>query len=215
MCGRYNLTEPDELPDRYEVEVKEPIKPNYNVSPGQFMPIITEEDGRRKLEIMKWGFTRPFTPKLLFNTRADKALGGMWGKATTHRRCLIPANAFYEWQKREGGTQPFLIYPKEIRTFSFAGIWEPTKDKDGKAILAYSIITTEPNKEMNAIHNRMPVILHPDQEKSWLEAGEDPEAISDYLLPFEDNGLDMLEVSRDLNYLRNDQGVFARPENSK
>ena len=81
---------------------------------------------------------------------------------------LVPATSFYEWQKLGGDKQPFFIHPTQTDLFAFAGIWNTWKDEAGKEIKTYSIITTEPNKEMASVHNRMPVILHQDDESAWL-----------------------------------------------
>jgi putative SOS response-associated peptidase YedK len=222
MCGRYALTEPDELLHRFDVDApSEPIKPNYNVAPGQFMPVITEQEGSRKLEIMKWGLVPVWAKDekmgyKLINARAETLFSkNMWKSAVLKRRCLIPATSFYEWKGKTGDKVPFLIHPKEIQLFAFAGVWESWHSPAGETLHSYSIITTEPNQEMTAIHNRMPVILQPDDEKAWLEAGDTQEAIEGFLHPYHDNGLELFEVSKDVNAVRNNDGRLVLPVNSK
>ena len=215
-CGRYTLHQKTEaLAKRYNLaSVPDGLRENYNVAPGQIMPIIIEgEDGKWKLELMKWGLV-PFwakDPKIgykLINARDDTIFTKpMWRSVILKKRALIPADGFYEWKKPTNSKerkQPFYIHPKQIDLFSFAGVWDSWKDVEGKEFKTYSIITTEPNKEMSSIHNRMPVILHPEDEASWLESSKvKREEIEPFIHPFEDRGLDVYKVSDDVNYPRN------------
>jgi putative SOS response-associated peptidase YedK len=210
MCGRYTLNKKsDDIAKRFNLaKVPKNIRENYNVSPSQIMPVITEdESGKRHLEEMKWGIPRMLGKDLvkeLINTRADKAFGGFWKKTVLNRRCLIPATGFYEWQKSSDGKTPFYIHPKDIEIYSFAGIWSTWKNEDGHEIKTYSIMTTEPNKEMKAIHNRMPVILHPEDEASWIEPSNvDVDKLAPLLFPLEDSSLEIYRVSTDVNNPRN------------
>jgi len=211
MCGRYTLTKTEELAERYALSGQpDSIKPNYNVAPTQTMPVIMDLNGANHLELMRWGIPRFIGPgkvKDVFNTRADKAFWS-WKKLTSTQRVLIPATGFYEWKKQADGKQPFLIHPSDQKIFSFAGIYS-----DG----TYSIITTEPNEEMAAIHNRMPVILHPDDEAAWLSPAnnnnrDDLEAL---LRPYEDGGLEMFPFSRDVNIAKTNEEYLVAPLNSK
>lgn len=206
MCGRYSLDKKaGEIAKRYNLaKVPEDIKPNYNASPSQVMPVITEgKDGKRQLELMKWGIPRMLGKDLvkeLINTRADKAFGRFWKRTVLNQRCLIPATGFYEWKRGKDGKTPFYIHPKQIDLYAFAGIWDTWKNEDGQEIKTYSIMTTEPNKEMRAVHDRMPVILHPEDEEAWIgPSNDEPESLGRLLFPFEDNGLEIYEVSKDVN----------------
>lgn len=215
MCGRYALYDTDILGNRFKVEVGYDIKPNYNAAPSQTMPVVTENG----LELMRWGLIPKWAKDekigyKLINARSESVFEKpMWKGVITQKRCLIPANGFYEWQKRDDGKQPFFIHTKDNGIFSFAGIWETWKH-DGTEWNTYSILTTEPNKEMTAIHNRMPVILHEDDEAQWLAADtrEDIEAL---LNPYEDNGLETYAVSKDVNVVSNNSGELFLPLNSK
>ena len=182
------------------------------------MPVITiSDDGQRNLEMMKWGIPRFLgkdTIKELINTRADKAFGGFWKKTVSSRRCLIPANGFYEWKGSAGNKTPYFIHPKHEKLFAFAGIWDTWKSEDGHEVKVYSIMTTEPNKEMRSIHDRMPVILYPEDEASWLEPSKvTRDDIEPLLRPFEDNGLEIYEVSKDVNTVKNNDEhlIYALP----
>jgi len=221
MCGRYTLNKKaDDIAKRYNVsKVPKEMRPNYNTAPMQVMPVITEdENGKHQVELMHWGITRKLflngkvVEKDIINTRADKAFGGFWKKTVVNHRCLIPATSFFEWKDLKEGKTPFLIHPKKLDLYSFAGIWSTWKNKDGHDIKVYSIMTTEPNKEMKAIHTRMPVILHPEDEASWIEPSNDkPESLGKLLFPFEDNGLEIYEVSRDVNSTKNNYPELLLP----
>lgn len=225
MCGRYTLTKAQIKQNRYNLanDHFHVDRPNYNVAPGQFMPIITHgEDGKNNIELMKWGLV-PFWAKdmkigyKLINARAETLFEKpMWRSVIKSKRCLIPATGFYEWKKVLEGTkerkQPFYIRPKHEELFSFAGVWDTWKDVEGKEWKTYSIITTEPNREMKSVHKRMPVILHQEDEASWLEPShETRETIEPFLHPYEDNGLELFEVSTDVNATRNNDEHLVYP----
>lgn len=169
--------------------------------------------------MMRWGLIPPWAKDekigyKLINARAETLFEKpMWRTAVTKRRCLIPANGFYEWQKQEDGKHPYFIHPSDIEIFSFAGLWETWKH-EGREWHTYSIITTEPNKEMEKIHNRMPVILHPSDESQWLQADNQKE-IEALLLPYTDNGLDMYEVGKAVNVATTNHATLIGPINSK
>jgi putative SOS response-associated peptidase YedK len=143
----------------------------------------------------------------------------MWKGLVSKKRALIPADGFYEWKKPEHSKdlkQPFYIHPKQTDLFSFAGIWSSWKDVEGVEFKTYSIITTSPNKEMTSVHNRMPVILHPEDEPKWLESSRvEQEDLEPFLHPYEDGGLEMFEVSRDVNVARNNDEKLILPINSQ
>ena len=185
MCGRYTLhKQAKELARRYNLAtVPKDISDNFNVAPGQIMPVITaDETGNRHLELMKWGLIPiwakdPSIGYKLINARDDTIFEKpMWRGLVLKKRALIPADGFYEWKRLpEDGKerkQPFYIRPKHVDLFSFAGVWETWKDIEGKELKTYSIITTAPNAEMSSVHNRMPVILHQEDEASWLESSK-------------------------------------------
>lgn len=220
MCGRYTLTKPEEIAKRFNLaRVPNNLRPNYNVAPTQTMPVITLGDSGAQLEEMKWGIPRfigPGKTRDVFNTRSDKAFGS-WKKLVSTQRLLVPATGFYEWKQFEDGKHPFFIHPKQEELFSFAGIWGLWKDENGKEIKTYSIITTEPNREMSGIHNRMPVILHQEDESTWLASSSDNDrgVIETLLRPYEDNGLEIYEVSRDVNVARTNEEYLVYPLNSQ
>lgn len=220
MCGRYTLTNINELDDRFGVEfAAEDLRDNYNVAPTQIMPVITNIDGTNGAELMRWGIPRFIGPgkiKDVFNTRADKAFW-TWKKLTMSQRVLVPATGFYEWRQEEGGKQPYFIHPKDEELFSFAGIWNTWKDEEGKNLYTYSIITTDPNEEMLDIHNRMPVILHRRDEDAWLSPSNNNnrEVLEDLLLPYDDNGLEIFAVSKEVNIAKINDERLIHPINAQ
>lgn len=214
MCGRYVFLDVNNLDEHFlrdskktNKQLKLKLKPNYNVAPTQTMPVITETNGMRQLELMQWGIPRMVGKdirKSIINTRSDKAFSPFWRKTVQNKRCLIPANGFYEWKTSSTGKQPFYIKPKDPNSslFAFAGIFDEWTDNDGKTIKTYSIMTTEPNKEMSDIHNRMPVILHEEDEESWL-AGVSDESLLRLLTPLENGSLTFKIVSTAVNNVKN------------
>ena len=223
MCGRYTLhTKAGKLAKRFNLaNVSKDIPENYNVAPGQFMPVITQDGSGRKLELMKWGLV-PFWAKdiqigyKLINARDDTIFDKpMWRTAVSKRRALIPADGFYEWKKPEsakGRKQPFYIRPKQEDLFALAGVWETWQDVEGKTLKTYSIITTDANREMAGVHDRMPVILDQDDEAAWLEPSSTKrEEIEPFLHPYHDGGLEMYKVSSDVNTARNNSAKLIYP----
>lgn len=215
MCGRYTLHTTDELEDRYRVEVSDAIRANYNVAPSQTMPVITQ-DGLRMMRwglIPKWAKDEKIGYKLI-NARSETVFEKpMWNGIVKQRRCLIPANGFYEWKKQDDGKHPYYIHLKDQAIFSFAGLWE-TWEHNGKIWETYSILTTSPNKEMESIHERMPVILHKDDEEQWL-AADNQEDIQVLLKPYTDGKLDTFEVSKEVNTIKINNDTLIGPINSK
>jgi len=217
MCGRYVLDEVEQLADRFKVgELPDNIPSNFNVSPSHVMPVIVEDDKGRHIEFMKWGipkFVAKDTIKALINTKAESAFKPTWNKHVLHQRCLVPAVGFYEWlTKKDEPKKPYFIHMKNEDIFAFAGVWSTWKDENQKEWKVYSIMTTEPNKEMSAIHNRAPIMLHQEDESSWLKPSSvTRDSIEPLLRPLEDNGLEMWEVSSDVGNPRNNYKELMLP----
>lgn len=221
MCGRYVFDNSDALEKRFHVNVAKTFKSNYNVAPGQFMPVIREgQDGKDTLDSMKWGLIpswakEPNIGYKLINARGETVFEKpAWRSAIKSRRCIIPASGFYEW-KRDGTTkkQPYYITMKKQEIMSFAGIWESWKDAEGKEVHSYSILTTTPNNEMSELHDRMPVILHKNDEDLWTHE-DDRDFIESVLRPYEDGSLELVAVSKDVNIAKNNDNHLILPMNS-
>ncbi len=214
MCGRYTLFGTAALTKRFKLSSRPgDIHANYNVAPGQMMPVVINQNGKNRLLIMKWGLV-PLWAKdtnigyKLINARAETVFEKpMWKGSVLHKRCLIPSSGFYEWKVRDEKTkQPYFIHPKDQEMFTFAGVFSAWKDAEGTELFTYAIITTEPNREMSMIHDRMPVILHPEDEDKWLRpSSATRDDIEPLLRPLEDGALEIYEVSRDVNSPKNNE----------
>jgi putative SOS response-associated peptidase YedK len=225
MCGRYVLyQELDDVNDflnavdsgRWRTPGKQGefvFQPNYNVAPTNIMPVArVNEDGKRVLEPMHWGFMgwkpkegdRPFTP---INTRDDKVMKSrMWKTPFLQRRCIVPANGFYEWTGPKGNKTPHFIHPTDGKLMGFAGIYSELAPESSEAGMSYSVITTDPNKVMEDIHDRMPVILHPEEFDDWLNPeNDDPNFLKDFLKPYPNDGIEEYIVSQAVGNVRNNQ----------
>lgn len=217
MCGRYTLYDTDNIDHRFGVEVDHAIKPNFNVAPTQSMPVIRNVGGNKQIEFMYWGMPRMIGKdivKEIINTRSDKAFSRFWKKQVTQKRILVPANGFYEWKKSDNGKTPYLITLPSQEMYAFAGIWNSWNDKDGHEFNAYSIMTSEPNAEMRSVHDRMPVILHKEDEEKWLSDELSEDEIQELLWTPEDGYLKMFEVSRDVNNVKNNDKSLILPVTS-
>ncbi|MAE09243.1 MAG: hypothetical protein CL661_10850 [Bacteroidetes bacterium] len=216
MCGRFQLSvKGKQISERFNVEVFDELyKPNYNCAPSQKLPVITN-DQPHSLSYFRWGLI-PFwakDPKLGYrniNTRSETISSKpSFKNAFKKRRCLIPANGFYEWRKDENKT-PFRIFFKNEKLFALAGIWETWKDAENKIINSFSIITTEPNSLSKDIHNRMPVILKPEDEQSWLSENNE-ELLKKLLVPFDPNKMAAYAISKEVNSPKNNKPGIIIP----
>ena len=208
MCGRFALYSSFQAIKDYADLLNEigEINANYNVAPGQEIPVIINENQQNILKSFKWGLI-PFWAKderigyKLINTRSETITEKPSFKvAFQQRRCLIPANGFYEWRKDD--KQPFYINLKDRELFSFAGIWEIWESPAGKQIFSCSIITTSPNMKLKNIHHRMPVILHKEQEKTWLTENNG-NILQKLLVSYPNREMLSQPVSFDVNSVRN------------
>lgn len=230
MCGRYTLTAPagtlvEELhiPEEDIEELETELHPRFNIGPGQHVPVIVMHDGQRHAKLMRWGYLPVWAKNLndgykYINARSEGVFDKRtWRNAILHRRCLIPSDGFYEWRKREDGVkQPYRIYPKQQPFYCFAGVWSTWKDAEGLPWDTFAILTTEANAEMQPIHDRMPVILQPDDYDRWLDTSlDEPDAIAGLLHPLPDNSLEIYPVSPKVNTTRSDDESLILPINSK
>jgi putative SOS response-associated peptidase YedK len=209
MCGRFSLTANEaELNLRFELEGgTAPYVPRYNGAPSQPLAVITNENPR-KLSYHRWGLIPPWAKDIsignkMINARAETITEKpSFRTPLFSKRCLVPADGFYEWQQ-DSGKQPYRIFVKNNPIFSMAGLWEKWKSPDGTIIESFNIITTEANSFMQPIHNRMPVILKPGDEKKWLESCDKEEILS-LLKQYPSDEMDAYPVSKLVNSPRND-----------
>lgn len=209
MCARYNLrSSPEALAEYFQSAPPDPPVtlplPNFNVAPTQQAPVVL--DGPCRFEVMRWGLI-PFWAKdhrigrRTINARAETvASKPSFRAAFRRRRCLVPADGFYEWTGPRGKRQPHNIHRSDGYPLALAGLWE-THDEFGPT---FTIITTSPNAYMSTIHNRMPVVLEPDDWTAWLSADDEDTAWRTSLLrPAADDILMGYPVSPAVNSVRN------------
>jgi putative SOS response-associated peptidase YedK len=200
MCGRYyRRSDKQRIAEAYRLgEIPfDLVLPDwdFNVAPTTFQPVIRQsrDTGRRELVLMRWGMVPHFTKQLAdvkgistINAKADGIeKSPTWRVSFLRRRCLVPADGFYEWKRLDEKTrQPFAVRLSNEAPFAFAGLWDAWKAPDGSWLQSYSIITTDANELISGIHNRMPVILNPQDYERWLDR-EDQRPPTDLLRPYD------------------------------
>jgi putative SOS response-associated peptidase YedK len=180
MCGRFTLTATvDQLMDRFDIEYfleQENFQPSYNIAPSQSVLAVINNGRHNKMGFLRWGLIPPFAKDLsignkMINARSETLLEKpSFRTAYKKKRCLIIADSFYEWKRLDDKKKiPMRIKLKSEELFAMAGLWENWKSPDGKSIFSCTVITTTPNNLVEDIHDRMPVILRPEDEKIWLD----------------------------------------------
>ena len=215
MCGRYVLASPGEaIAEHFRLAALPDVAPHYNIAPTQVAPVIrAAQDGGRELVAMRWGLVPGWADDLaigvrMINARAETiATKPAFRAAFRHRRCLIPANGFYEWKPAGKRKQPYFCRLGGQALFAMAGLWEEWRSPDGEVVKTYTVITTDANAEMKAIHDRMPAIILPGAYASWLTA-PDPTPL---LVPLPAATLDVYPVSARVNGVRNDDAALLEP----
>jgi putative SOS response-associated peptidase YedK len=221
MCGRFARKSTQEVLARLfgvEFEDMPPFMPNFNIAPQSFQPVVrlSRESGGREFRLMRWGLV-PFWAKSekmgysTINARSEEAAGKpAYRDALRKRRCLVPADAFYEWQKIDAKTrQPFAIALASGEPYGFAGLWERWEPKEGAALESFTILTTDPNELMEPIHNRMPVLVERKDYERWLDASNPAQPPVDLLKPYPAEKMRAWPVtSRVGNVRNNDAGLL-------
>lgn len=182
MCGRYTLVvELIDLMTRFNALLSEiDWKPRYNLAPSQPGLVVIRADKQNILKEMKWGLVPhwakdPSIGNRLINARLETIdEKPAFRQSLISRRCIIPADGFYEWQKQTSGKVPFRITLETGDAFGFAGLWDTWKTPSGELLNSFTIITTEPVAAISTIHNRMPLILPPELEEAWLAGPTEP-----------------------------------------
>ena len=221
MCGRFTLTvDPDELQEAFPwAAIPQGFAPRYNIAPSQPVAVITNSADKR-LDFYSWGLIPswakdPAIGNRLINARAETLVEKpSFRTAFRRRRCLIPADGFYEWRADAGSKSktPYYIRLKSQQPFAFAGLWEIWNSPDGSEIRSCTIITTTPNELMQVIHNRMPVILPLDDYAKWLDPGEPrPEMLQNLLRSYPADEMVAYPVSKLVNSPQNDVIACIQP----
>ncbi|MCL7454392.1 MAG: SOS response-associated peptidase [Anaerolineae bacterium] len=221
MCGRFTLTTPDQdLAVQFNLPEIPDLKPRYNIAPTQPVAVVRlpAEGSSRELALVHWGLI-PFwadDPKIgarMINARAETAADKpAFRAAFRRRRCLVPADGFYEWQKQNGPKQPYYIHMADGTPFAFAGLWERWQGPDDTVIDSCTLLTTEPNDLIRSLHNRMPVILQPQHYDLWLDPSlEDASVLKPLLRPYASGVMDAYPVSRWVNKPENEGPACIEP----
>ncbi len=217
MCGRYSLTGPNPavLRERFALGDDVPIRPRFNVAPGdEVLTVTTSREGERRPDLLTWGLV-PFWAKdrktgfKMINARAETvAQKPAFRDALARRRCLVLADGFYEWQPRGGHKrkQPFWITREDGEPFAFAGLWATWHAPDESVLRSCTIITTRANDALHEIHDRMPVILPSvDAERRWLDADAPVGAAQELLVPLPSAAVRAREVGYAVSDARHDE----------
>jgi putative SOS response-associated peptidase YedK len=219
MCGRFaSQLPPEAIRTLFRTSGELPnVAPSWNVAPSQSAMVVRRHPatGERRLGLLQWGLIPSWTPDLKaarkpINARSETAASsGMFRGALAARRCLVPANAFYEWQTTPDGKQPYAIARQDGQPIAFAGLWEGWRSANGETVRSFAILTTAANTDMRFLHERMPVILEPDDWPAWLgETEADP---SPLLRVAEPGVLRLWPVSRAVNNVRNNGPELLLP----
>jgi putative SOS response-associated peptidase YedK len=212
MCGRYTLKIPvNVLAEQFQIdEYPSSMNASYNIAPTQEVAAVIEGEGKRKLEMLHWGLIPswaddPSIGNKMINARAETvAEKPSFREAFRNHRCLVLADGFYEWQKTGNGKQPYYIRMEDDSPFAFAGLWESWQN--GREIRSATIITTDANDVVAPVHNRMPVILHPEDYALWLDPGfDEKEPLTTLLKPYPAEAMEACPVSRRVNSPSNNE----------
>jgi len=219
MCGRYLIISVPEAIRLLAEYLDQPnFPPRYNVAPTQPIPVVRLDGGMRQFALMRWGLlpswvkdSKAFT--LLINARGESVCEKpAFKNAMKRRRCLIPADGFYEWKVDGKIKRPFVVRPRDRKPVMFAGLWETWTGPNGEEMDTAAIVTTEANKTLHPIHNRMPVILEKEEFEPWLDCARvDAQQASALLKRARDDRMEAYEISPQVNRVANDGPYLLEP----
>jgi len=220
MCGRYTLANPDPKRLRLRFGLSETAaiddEPRYNIAPTDPVLAVRELADGRDLGKLRWGllpgkWATERGQRPLINARAETvAKQAAFAESFRERRCLIPADGFYEWRADDRGKVPLWFHLPDDELFAFAGVWAEYTPRGGEAVHSCAIVTCAPNELMRPIHDRMPVILPREAEAEWLSPDASPDDLARLMSPFRD-GLEIREVSDLVNNVREDGPALIEP----
>lgn len=222
MCGRYRLSRRKQLVEEYfdSVSGEDDWAPRYNIAPTQPVPVIRQnpKEPVRELSLIRWGLIPAWAKDSsaaasMINARSETAaMKPAFSDALKSRRCLIPADGFYEWARAGKTKQPYCFEVNEGALFAFAGLWDRWKDPSGQWVKSCSILTTTPNAVTSSVHDRMPVILDPDSYDLWLDPGmRDTDEASELLKPCDARLMRSYHVSSRINRVANGDEECSAP----
>ncbi|MFD2514189.1 SOS response-associated peptidase [Pontibacter locisalis] len=220
MCGRYTIipkkgakggSKAVKLLEKYHANTR------YNAAPSQLLPVMTNEEPD-KLQFFSWGLLPHWSKEKSYkhkfvNARTETLTEKpMFRELINSKRCLVPADSFYEWRTSSAGKQPYRFLLKNEELFSFAGLWDEWADKEtGEVVGSFTIITTEANELVRPTHDRMPVMLHPKEEEAWLDVTKGNKVLLDLLKPYPAEEMKEYAVSPLVNSPVNDSPAVVAP----
>ncbi|MFC1835864.1 SOS response-associated peptidase [Thermodesulfobacteriota bacterium] len=216
MCGRFVLMSVDKVvAEQFQISGEPPIKARYNIAPSQPIAVVrvSADSAERELKMLRWGLIPSWAKEKkigyrMINARSETAAEKpAFRAAFKKRRCLIPADGFYEWKREKGKKQkqPYFIRMKAGKPFAMAGLWERWKDPEGEVIESTTIMTTSPNELLSRLHDRMPVILPPEAYETWLDPSmQTADRLKPLLRPYASDEMEAYEVSTRVNRPAND-----------
>jgi putative SOS response-associated peptidase YedK len=223
MCGRYTVRSIQPVAELFGISLPPEFQPRYNVAPTQDVLVVrsaSKGEGipARRGDMLRWGLVPswaddPSIGNRMINARAETAATRpAFRDAMKRRRCLVPADGFYEWQVREDSKrkQPHLIRMKDDRPFGFAGLWD-TWRRGEEPLETFTILTTSPNELVAGIHNRMPVIVAPGDFERWLDPDVDANGVAELLKSYPAEGMRAGPVGLGVNNPKNDDPACAQP----
>lgn len=220
MCGRYALAvAPAELEEEFSLIRIEWFPPRYNIAPTQPIHVVRAEKGARSLALVRWGLIpswakNPAELPLFFNARAETAPDKPAFRGPfRHRRCLVPATGFYEWKRESGGRkQPYLVRAPRRRILALAGLWDEYADANGNLLDSATILTTAANPDLAPIHDRMPVVIEPEDYDRWLGlVPAERDELAGLLRPPPTGLLETVAVGPRVNSARDDDPALQEP----
>ena len=220
MCSRYSLTSPPEAVRAYFGNRDTPNFPaRYNIAPTQAVAVVRHDrEGQRQFRLMRWGLLPSFVKDLkqfptLINARSEDVLDKpSFRQAMRYRRCLVPADGFYEWTGPKGKRRPFLLRPHAPQLIAFAGIYERWRDAEGAEIDSVAILTCPANRTVGTLHDRMPVVLPVEHFEAWLDVkGTDAATALALLQPASDDLLEAIEMNPKINDSKRDEPGIQQP----
>ena len=212
ICNLYSLTpKRDHVGRFFRVSHNRTVafEPVNAIFPRHVAPVVRQsEDGEREIVLMNWGFFRlekGRSPRPVTNVRDDQIrTNPFWRDSFQKRRCLVPADGFYEWRKDKSDKRPWRIVDAERPAFAFAGVWEGWRNPAGEIVRSFAIVTTDANEKLAPIHDRMPVMLKREDEDAWLDPGSSEPTLASLLAPYDTAKTELYRVDARVNSVKND-----------
>ncbi len=219
MCGRYLITSsPEAIRRLFRYREQPNFPPRYNVAPTQPIPIVRLNEGEREFALVRWGLLPswvkdPRTFTLLINARGESVTDKpAFRNAMKRRRCLVPADGFYEWKDEGGRKRPYVVRPKDGGPIAFAGLWETWIGPNGEEMETAAIVTCVANRSLGAIHARMPVVVPPEAFDFWLDCAKvDAATAAALIAPAREGLFEAYEISTAVNRTANDDPKLIEP----